>query len=233
MPLEAVLTDLDNTLYPYDPCHAAGIEAARAAATDRGYEFSTERFDGFYDAGRRDAKQDLAGTASAHNRYIYFKRAIEIEAGESRAADALAMADAYWDAYIDEMALVDGTRETLAALRDRDIPVALVTDLTTRIQLRKVADLGIDGRIDLLVTSEEVGSEKPDTVMFDEALTAFGVDAADAVMVGDDPAADIAGGNAAGLTTVLVGDAEPDGADQRPDHRIDAFPDLPEVVDGA
>ena len=45
---------------------------------------------------------------------------------------------------------------------------------------------------------------KPMPEIFTETVKTLGYDVADAVMVGDNPASDIAGGKAAGLTTVLV-----------------------------
>ncbi|MFX0108076.1 MAG: HAD-IIA family hydrolase [Candidatus Hodarchaeota archaeon] len=45
---------------------------------------------------------------------------------------------------------------------------------------------------------------KPLPEIFEETVRALGFKASDAVIVGDNPASDIAGGNAAGLTTILV-----------------------------
>ncbi len=52
------------------------------------------------------------------------------------------------------------------------------------------------------VKSVIVGKPLPE--IFTETVTALGFSVDDAVMVGDNPASDIAGGNAAGLTTILV-----------------------------
>ncbi|MFX0056342.1 MAG: HAD-IIA family hydrolase [Promethearchaeota archaeon] len=52
------------------------------------------------------------------------------------------------------------------------------------------------------VTSVVVGKPLPE--IFTETVAILGYNADDAVMVGDNPASDIAGGNAAGMTTILV-----------------------------
>jgi len=45
---------------------------------------------------------------------------------------------------------------------------------------------------------------KPLPEIFTETIRTLNVEASDAVMVGDNPASDVAGGKAAGLTTILV-----------------------------
>lgn len=231
MTYEAVFFDLDDTLYPYPECNEAGKEAAWETATDLGYDWSRETFEDVYQEGRREVKRELAGTASSHERFLYFKRAIELETGEHRAKDALALGDAYWDAYVDEIELFDGVVETLSELQDAGLDVALVTNLTTRIQLTKVDHLGLDNHVDLVLTSEETGREKPASVMFTLPMARLDVSPGETVMVGDSVSADVAGGNALGLTTVLFNDDATDlTGHQRPDHRIESFSEITEVV---
>ncbi|MXV62020.1 HAD-IA family hydrolase [Natronorubrum sp. JWXQ-INN-674] len=227
-----VLFDLDDTLYPYPPCKAAGIDAARATALDLGYDLDRDAFEAFYQSGRREVKRELAGTAATHERFLYFKRALEERIGEPRVGDVLALGEAFWEAYLDEMELFDGVAETLETLRENDVAVGIVTNLTTRIQLRKVDQLGLEDHIDLLLTSEETGREKPGSVMFTLALSRLESRPSEAVMVGDNVEADIVGANAVGLETVLW-NADPDTpleGRRKPDHRIDAFGDLTGIV---
>ncbi|MFC7216383.1 HAD family hydrolase [Saliphagus sp. GCM10025334] len=243
MTVDAVLFDFDDTLYPYAPCNEAGKTAAHEAALERGYDLDTGEFEAFYQTGRRDVKRDLAGTAASHDRLLYFKRALERRTGEPRPSDALALGDAYWEGYLEAMAIHPGVEETFSTLREAGIDVAIVTNLTTRIQLRKIERLNLADAIDLLVTSEEVGQEKPASVMFTYPLARLECHPSDAVMVGDSITSDVVGGNAIGLETVLfdAGGEEPDDPgpsevddrtkdDRIPDHRIDHFGDLTDLV---
>ncbi|RQG96600.1 HAD family hydrolase [Natrarchaeobius chitinivorans] len=232
MSATTVLFDLDDTLYPYPPCKRAGIDEARATARELGYDFDRAAFEAFYQSGRREVKRELSGTAATHERFLYFKRALEEHTGEPRAGDALALGEAFWSAYVAEMELFPGVEETLTRLKAEGIDVAIVTNLTTRIQLAKVDRLGLEGHIDLLLTSEETGREKPGSVMFTLALSRLESRPSEAVMVGDDVEADVVGANAVGLETVLF-NADPDEpleGRREPDHRIDAFEELMEVV---
>jgi len=229
--LRAVFFDLDDTLYPYPPCNEAGKRAALAAARDRGYDLDREAFDALYRAGRRATKRDLSGTAASHERYLYFKRGLADRAGEPRPADALALGEAYWEAFLDRMAPFDGLEAALSAVEAADLATAVITDLTTRIQLRKLVALGVDDRFDRVLTSEEAGREKPSATMFARPLAALGVAPGEALMVGDDPERDVEGANAVGLHTALV-NSEATGLSgpHRPDHRLDSVGDLPEVI---
>jgi len=231
MTYEAVFVDLDDTLYPYPECNEAGKRAAWETARELGYDSSREAFEELYLESRREVKRELAGTASAHERFLYFKRAIQIHTGTHSAKDALALGEAYWNAYVEEMELFDGVVETLAALQDAGLEVAVVTNLTTRIQMKKIEKLGIDDHVDLVLTSEETGREKPSSVMFTLPMAQLDVKPSETVMVGDSVSADVEGGNALGLTTVLFNsDADDLAGRQRPDHRIESFPEITEVV---
>ena len=231
MQYRAVFFDLDDTLYPYSPCNEAGKRAAWETFLDLGYDLSREAFESLYMESRREVKLDLAGTASAHERFLYFKRAIANHTGTHRSGDALELGEAYWDAYVAEMALFDGVEETLAALRDAGVAVAIVSNLTTRIQLEKIRHLGIEVYLDYLLTSEETGREKPSSVMFTLPLARLDLTPSETLMVGDSPSADVEGGNAIGLTTALFNE-DPSGltGQERPDHHFDDIREVREVV---
>jgi HAD superfamily hydrolase (TIGR01549 family) len=232
MTAEAVLFDLDDTLYPYPPCNEAGKAGAFEAALELGYDLDREAFDALYREGRREAKRDTATTAASHRRVLYFKHALRERVGEPVPDDALALAEAYWSSYLDAVEPFPDLEETLDGLGDAGVAVGVATNLSTAIQLRKLRTLGIGDRIDALVTSEEAGREKPGSVMFTLPLARLGCPPDEAVYVGDDPAADVAGANAVGLETVLFNEtvALDAPATRRPDHSVDALAEVLEVA---
>ena len=67
-----------------------------------------------------------------------------------------------------------------------------------------VRNLELDKLIDATITSAAVGAEKPNPAFFRHALDATGADLATSWMVGDNPAADIAGAEAVGLRAILI-----------------------------
>ncbi|ELZ48435.1 HAD-superfamily hydrolase, subfamily IA, variant 1 [Halorubrum coriense DSM 10284] len=236
MTYEAVLFDLDNTLYPYAPCNEAGKRAALDALRERGYDLDRAAFDDLYARGRREAKRETRTTAASHDRHVYFKRGLSLYADAPDSASALAAGDAYWDGYLDAMSLCDGVEAVFDALDAAGTDVAVVTNHTTRVQLRKLTRLGVGDRIDLLVTSEEVGREKPSALPFTTALAELDRRPSEVLAVGDNVETDVVGANALGIDSALFvadGDAPAEAdltARQRSDHRLDAFADLTEVA---
>ncbi|UIP00609.1 HAD family hydrolase [Halobaculum sp. CBA1158] len=238
MTVDAVLFDLDDTLYPYDPCNEAGKRAAFEAYRDRGGTLDADGFEASRARARRATKREIPATAASHSRHIYYTRLVDDLPGPFDAGLARALGDAYWNAYLDEMVAFENALETLAALREANVAVAVVTNLTTRVQLRKLARLGVDEHLDAFVTSEEVGREKPAAPVFTTALARLDRTPSEALVVGNSPANDIEGGNALGMETALFNgpDADIGGGDddlgelRTPDHRIDSLSGVTEVA---
>jgi putative hydrolase of the HAD superfamily len=88
---------------------------------------------------------------------------------------------------------------TLNEQRSRGAKLGIVTNGTVRIQEPKIDGLGLRELMDVIVISEREGVRKPDAAIFNRALDALGISAADAWFVGDNPEADVAGAHAAGL----------------------------------
>jgi putative hydrolase of the HAD superfamily len=101
---------------------------------------------------------------------------------------------------------VPQAEETLMSLKRKRFKVGIITNTTTSREkdVRKVLrQLGLESYIDLVVTSVDAGCEKPCKGIFSIALRTAKVKASDAVMVGDQVAKDIVGGNRMGMKTVL------------------------------
>jgi len=92
---------------------------------------------------------------------------------------------------------LDGVPDALRRLSRAGLALACVTNWDVGIgeQLEKA---GLAPCLSVVVSSAEIGAEKPDPRVFAEALTRLGVQAARAVHIGDDEA-DLAGALAAGL----------------------------------
>jgi len=69
-----------------------------------------------------------------------------------------------------------------------------------RIALRRV---GLEQYFDVILTSVDVGFEKPDEKIFLTALKALNVQPEEAMMVGNRVSKDILGGNQVGMKTIL------------------------------
>jgi HAD superfamily hydrolase (TIGR01662 family) len=66
-------------------------------------------------------------------------------------------------------------------------------------QRQKIGPVGLDRYIEAVAISEELGVRKPEPGIFEHVLTALGIRPGEAIHVGDDVGADVAGAHAAGL----------------------------------
>jgi putative hydrolase of the HAD superfamily len=190
---DAFLFDTDNTLYPYDPAHAAAQLAVREKVA-KTFSISPEDFDKAFNEARVQVKKRLKHTASSHSRLLYLQRMLEIMGLGSQVLLALDFEQTYWRTFLSNAILFEGVKDLLDDIRLLGIPTAIVTDLTAQIQFRKVVYFGLDQYFDYIVTSEEAGFDKPHEAPFQIALEKMRPNGDCIWMIGDNPVNDIRGG---------------------------------------
>ena len=100
-------------------------------------------------------------------------------------------------------ALFGDVLAVLEKLDKRDFVLGLVTNVAR--DMDKISrGLGLEPYIDFIVTSEEVGADKPDPAIFRAALDRAGVNAAEAIHVGDQYKLDVIGARKVGITPILI-----------------------------
>ncbi len=200
--IRAVIFDLDNTLYAYDPAHAAGF-AAVMAYTARQLGVAQECFPALHREGDRVLRAHAGENAAAiHSRLIRYQLILEM-LGQP-IAHAPHMEEAYWEHFFAEVRPEPGTREVLLTLKNRGYRIGLGTNMTAAQQYRKLELLGLLELVDFMVCSEEVNAEKPDRRLFDCCVEKAGCRAEECLFVGDDPERDVLGALAAGLRPVWL-----------------------------
>lgn len=99
--------------------------------------------------------------------------------------------------------LFDDVLSTLKMLKQRGLIIGLLTNLTT--DMKPIySELGLEPYINFVVTAGEVEADKPEPPIFLMALQRAGVNASEAVHVGDQPKIDITGARAVGITPILI-----------------------------
>ncbi|HEF4780133.1 TPA: HAD family hydrolase [Burkholderia multivorans] len=189
---DAILFDTDNTLYPYDPAHAAAQAAVRDKVVAT-FSITATEFDNAFREAREQVKRRLKHTASSHSRLLYLQRMLEIMGLGSQVLLALDFEQTYWRTFLSNAVLFDEVKELLDDLRLLGIPTVIVTDLTAQIQFRKVVYFGLDYYFDYIVTSEEAGHDKPHAAPFQIALEKIQPKGDCIWMIGDNPVNDIRG----------------------------------------
>ena len=138
-----------------------------------------------------------------------------------------------------EVRAVDGAQDALRRLRPhyRLLVATNANDSGERDVLAALSRVGLDGLVDGVVSSRDVGARKPDALFYRAALLRAGraglpLAPARAVMVGDSWPNDVAGAGAAGLRAVWLNPSRarrPAGAGA-PDAEIRRLADLPQAL---
>jgi HAD superfamily hydrolase (TIGR01549 family) len=201
---QGILLDLDDTLYGnYAACNKAGIQAAcffLSTALDTSLDSVRRAFD----ESREEVHERLGETASSHSRYLYLKGCIERITGRSRMTLCHKAEELFWQQFLNTMMPRDGLSSFLSEAKERSCRIAVVSDLTTHTQTMKLDRLSIETYVDLMVTSEETGSDKPHPAVFQLALQRLSLRPKETVMVGDSYEKDIRGAEALDIRGVLM-----------------------------
>ncbi|MCH5146283.1 HAD-IA family hydrolase [Desulfovibrio sp. UIB00] len=186
----AVIFDMDNTLYPYQPSHNAGMNAVEEKLiTD--YGITSKNFTECFMQARNELKVRLKATASSHSRLLYFMRTLELLGFKSQPLLALDLEQSYWRNFLKVAELYPDVIQVFEFLKSSGVAIAIVTDLTSQIQLRKLIYFDIDKYIDCIVTSEEAGIDKSGLVPFELAIQRLGIPPQEIWVVGDNEQADM------------------------------------------
>jgi HAD superfamily hydrolase (TIGR01509 family) len=106
-------------------------------------------------------------------------------------------------AKVENYVLYDDVIPTLEKLKKRGLIVGLITSLTKDMNLI-CSNLGLATYVDFVVTSKEVGANKPEPPIFLAALERAGVGASEAVYVGDQYETGVVGARGVGINPVLI-----------------------------
>ena len=134
---------------------------------------------------------------------------------------------------------VPQAEKTLAKLKQKGFKLGIITNTTISREkdVRKtLQQLNLESYFDFILTSVDASCEKPDERIFCVALQSLGIKAGEAVMVGDQIATDIVGGNRMGMTTILFkwNQRYPETMvrqEQQPTFKIRNLKELPKIID--
>lgn len=196
--IKTVIFDIDNTLYDFDRANRFGMEAVRDYCR-RSFGLEEPHFREYYRKAWRMAEERVgADTAAIHNRMLRFQCMIEL-LGRPLFPHVKTLACAYWDTVLEQMKPYPGIIRLFQTLHEDQIRIGIGTDMTAYIQYRKLEELGVSPYVDLVVTSEEAGVEKPDPKFFGLCAEKAGCSAEECAFIGDNVKKDVQGSLAAGM----------------------------------
>ncbi len=224
---QAVIFDLDDTLYPERDYVLSGFRAVAAWAEANLRVPAEEGFAelrGLFEQGVRGRTFDRWLAARGLGPAVLTGRLVRV----------------YRD-HEPELAPFPGVRELLASLRRRH-RLGLLTDGYLGVQRVKLRALGLAPFFDAIIVTDEWGREawKPSTVGFTAAVRELGTEATAAVYVGDNPVKDFVGARRSGLASVRLRHAggeyahlEPETAEHAPDFTVASLAELERLLAGA
>lgn len=187
---KGIIFDLDDTLYNYKVCHEHALQTIFKYLYSV-YSEVTADFENTYLKITTDLKKELSNTASSHNKSIYLKHLLEkLNYGLS---EFLTIQNLYWQSFYEKIECYPGVKDFILWNRNKKIKIGILTDYETEYQIIKLEKLGLLDYVDVIVTSEEVGKEKPSKQMFLTILEKLQLSTSDVIMIGDNLEKDIKG----------------------------------------
>ena len=199
MKYKLILLDLDNTLYDYNVCHDFALKKTLSFLNHKlNIEMGTLNL--LYQKSRKLINTHLINTASSHSRLLYFKTILDdLKLNNVELLDKID--DLYWETYFEKLVLHDGVKKFFELYAKK---ICFLTDFTLKIQIKKIYHLGILSYTNNIVSSEEVGCEKPNKKMFLTALKKFNCLPNDACMIGDNFYKDILGASKLNIDSIWI-----------------------------
>lgn len=206
--ITAVLFDLGGTLFGYDRRDQLHRPATVALET---MGFSPD--DPAVVAARRTASEQVEREYAVKKSFLHrdlFRDRVARTAqllGSTAPSEVLDRFDEEnRQAIVENLIPQDDARQTLEELRARGVYVAIVSNADDDYLQPLVERHGFDQLLDAWTSSEEAGSCKPDRGIYDYALARAGRTPEETLFVGDSPQHDVAGAQAIGMRTVLIGE---------------------------
>lgn len=116
---------------------------------------------------------------------------------------AMTMSDDFLALTTARFSLLEGAEELVRYLAKK-YPLTVVTNGFVEVQYEKFDKSGLRDCFSHIVLSEEVGCQKPNSRIFEEALRMNGLQAEDVVMIGDSWNSDIKGAINAGIDQIWI-----------------------------
>ena len=118
--------------------------------------------------------------------------------------------------------------QMLEKLKAQQLQIGMITNGYTEFQAGNIEALGIAQYFDVILISEKEDLRKPDKRIFERALERLGVQAEQAVFVGDHPANDVVASAGAGMTSVWKRNTQWENADAH--FIINGLDEIPGIV---
>jgi len=221
--IRAVMFDLDNTLVDFMTMKRMAVDAAIDAMIDAGLSIPKEE--------ARDRVFRIYDEKGIEYQLV-FDEFLQQTTGQVDPKVLASGIVAYRRAREAWLVLYPKAKMTLMELVKRGIRLAVLSDAPRKEAWLRVCSLGLHHIVDHVLTFDDTGYRKPSPVPFRRALELLGVEAEEALMVGDWPERDMVGAKQVGIRTVFARYGDVSGIEHSgADFEIDDIHELLEIVE--
>ncbi|PIU57415.1 MAG: hypothetical protein COS88_01160 [Chloroflexi bacterium CG07_land_8_20_14_0_80_51_10] len=205
--IKAVFFDLFNTLVHYDPlpeahqgraCGECGIEVAKDDLR-RGYWAAND----FFTQENARLSVEKRSEKEKYALWIGYETTLLREAGVDVSRELVIQILEKLQQVKQKVVLFDDTLSTLTLLRSQGLTLGLISNLDRSLE-QFCAEVGLTAHLDFVLTSHEVGFDKPHPQIFNAALERAQVQASEAIHVGDQYHSDVVGARGVGIKPLLL-----------------------------
>ncbi len=231
MGLRAVLFDIDDTLFSTTQFAKVARRNAVHAMVEAGLDLPEE-------VVLKELEEVLTEFSSNYDHHFdQLLRRLRPKALESvnPALIVAAGVAAYHDTKFRELKPFEDVIPLLAALRSASVITGIITHGWTIKQAEKIVRLGLVPHLDrrAVFISDQLGISKPNPKIYALALRDLGLQASQAMYVGDSPSHDITPPKSLGMKAVWAKRAsrfQPGEKDAKPDHVVEDFVELRAIL---
>lgn len=239
MKIKAVFLDIDDTITDTRSLYDEAIDICSEVFNKAtGLNYSKKKFVDLYMRARAETKALVPTSAAKHNRAIYFQRLIENLDIQTDFDIIHQLYETYYNHIYNNMNLFPGTEELMKWLKETKRTIVAVSDGNTHVRVRKIHALGVSKYIDFLVSSEEVGIEKPSNQPFLVAMHKANVKPKDVVMIGNKASTDILGAERidpemTSIQVIIGGNKDdlPKDKEEEPDYSVDDMSKIKGIIE--
>lgn len=193
--IKAIVFDLDNTLIDFMRMKNTAVEAASKAMIDAGLDFPYVKI---------KAKIDEIYNKKGIEFQQVFDQLLQHFIGGIDHKILSAGVVAYRKAREAELSTYPQVIPTLIKLIKMGIMLGVVSDAPSREAWLRLTYIGLHHMFDAIVTFDDSKERKPSPVPFNLVLKRLGVEAKDALMVGDWAERDVVGAKSVGMKTAFA-----------------------------
>ena len=133
--IKLLLLDLDDTLCNSTQAYEIALHKCYLFLK-RKYKLMDEKlFKKMYKVAREQIHLELHGTASSHNRFLYFQRMFELLGIPLQPELLEEITNIYWKETCNHLKLYPNVKSTLRIVKENNIKIGIISDLIASVQI--------------------------------------------------------------------------------------------------